>query len=139
MKKGTRTTLEQGRAAFAYDCAKKGAKLNKASEYKSYSKKIPMMIKTNGLGATMAFIWSKGVDKRGNINDQNAYGLIYLQIGDWLKKESKNLLEVEHDSLAVTLANVDSYTYRAATIEVLAFINWLRRFAEALIGKENKI
>jgi CRISPR-associated protein Cmr5 len=37
--------IEHGRAAFAYDCAKKGVKYN---NYDSYVKKVPMMIKTNG-------------------------------------------------------------------------------------------
>ena len=56
----SRTKLEQGRAAYAYNAAKDGKnKLgNKDSEYKSYVKKLPMLIKTNGLGAAMSFCFA---------------------------------------------------------------------------------
>jgi len=37
--------IEQDRAKFAYDCAKEGSKIEKKKEYKSYVKKIPMLIK----------------------------------------------------------------------------------------------
>ena len=66
-------TLEQGRAEFAYKYAEAGKKLG--SEYKAYVKKIPMLIKTNGLGATFAFIKSKG---------GKTYDLIHKQTFEWL-------------------------------------------------------
>jgi CRISPR-associated protein Cmr5 len=63
-KTNTISGIEQGRASFAYECANGIAKQQKeksklAKEYKSYAKKIPMLIKTNGLGATFAFVLSK--------------------------------------------------------------------------------
>ena len=45
------------------------------SDYKSYVKKIPTMIQTNGPSATLAFMYSKG----------KTYTIIYNQIGKWLK------------------------------------------------------
>lgn len=127
-----RTTLEQGRAAFAYEAAEKGAALTKASEYKSYVKKMPMYIKTNGLGAAMSFAFSKGKGKT-----DNAWGLIYHQIEQWLSKDEKHLIDISNDTtLMKVLMNTDSSTYRATTIEVLALLNWMRRFAEGLITKD---
>jgi CRISPR-associated protein Cmr5 len=119
-----RKKLENGRALFAYECAEKGSKSSKPKEYKSYVKKIPMLIKTNGLGATYAFIKSKG----------GTYDIIYNQTSEWLKKDEKNLLNLSNNTdLVRAIIDCESDKYRAVTVEVLAFFNWLRRFAEGLI------
>ena len=135
--------LEQGRAKYAYKCvenaiekfpkkpdAKEASKDAKA--FKSYSKKLPMMIKTNGLGAALAFALSKGK------SDENTpWGLLYKQIHEWLKYEKQWLLGNNPPTdLSKAAINLDSQEYRALTVEVLAFLNWLRRFAEGLIEGE---
>ena len=131
-----RTQLEQGRAAFAFACAKDAKEnLSKPKEYKAYVKKMPMLIKTNGLGAAMAFAFAKGA-KGGRIDTKNPWGLLYHQIEQWLEKDEKELIEFEKGRIARFLTEVDSYTYRAVTIEILAFLSWLRRFADALIEGE---
>ena len=121
--------LEQGRAEFAYECAKKGSEIEKKKEYKAYVKKIPMFIKTNGLGSTFAFINSK--------NSKDVYQLIYNQTKEWLNKDDKKLINIkEDDDLVEKIISLNSPEYRAVTIEVLAFFNWLRRFADGLIEEE---
>ncbi|QIB27284.1 type III-B CRISPR module-associated protein Cmr5 [Caloranaerobacter azorensis] len=84
-----------------------------------------MLIKVNGLGATLAFMKSKG----------NTYDIIYAQIGEWLKADEKNLIEIENE-LVESVISLDSPDYRMVTNEVLAFLNWLRRFAEGLIEED---
>ncbi len=127
-------TLEQGRAEFAFKCAEEGQKYS--SEYKSYVKKIPMLIKTNGLGATMAFIFSKATwkDKNGNVK-LNTYATIYKQTSEWIKDEKK-LLKFTENNFAKKLTQINSSEYRFITIEVLALFTWMRRFAEGLITKD---
>lgn len=132
-----RSRMEQGRAAFAYKCAEEGAKLNKKKEYKAYVKRMPMYIKTNGLGAAMAFAFSKG-SKGGNIDELNAWGLLHRHIENWLKNDQKELIDFQDDRLAHSLTEADSSTYRAVTVEVIAFLSWLRRFAEGLIDGEDE-
>ena len=112
--------LEKKRAIFAYKCVEKANQDNGIKkEYKSYVKKIPMMILNNGLGATFAFIYSK--KKEGN-----AYELIYQQTNEWLKKENKQ-------DLVQWIIEQESQEYRATTNEVLALFNWLKRFADGMI------
>jgi CRISPR-associated protein Cmr5 len=91
----------------------------KQKEYKSYVKKIPMMILTNGLGATFAFVYSK--KKNGN-----AWELVYNQTKEWLKVP-------QNDELVKWIIDQDSQSYRAVTNEVLALFNWLKRFADGMI------
>ena len=129
--------LEQGRAKFAYDCALEGSKIEKKKEYKSYVKKVPMLIKANGLGSTFAFIKSKSTDDKSKPG--YAYHLIYNQTKDWLKNDNKKLLDIgEDDNLLEKIISLDSIEYRAVTIEVLAFFNWLKRFADGLIEGEDE-
>ena len=119
--------IEQGRADFAYQCALDGTRCSKPKEYKSYVKKAPMMIKNNGLGATLAFILSKS-------SDGNTWSLVYQQIDEWLKRNENNyLLNNKTGDLASIIIQLESGQYRAVTNEVLALFNWLRRFAEGLI------
>jgi len=129
--------LENGRAAFAYKCAEEGKKLNKAKEYKSYVKKIPMLIKTNGLGATLAFVFSKA--KKDSNRGDEAYKKIYQQLTQWFAKEENPYSEwfkkeeYKNKEVAEIVCLMKSAEYKAITKETLAFFMWLRRFADGLI------
>jgi len=109
--------LAQKRSQFAYGCVSDANKKSFKKDYKSYVKKIPMMILTNGLGATFAFIYSKK-------KKSEAYELIYKQVGDWF--------EIEED-LVKWIIDQKSPQYRATTNELLALFNWLKRFADGMI------
>lgn len=123
-------SLEQGRAKYAYQCALKGYGEKFSNKYKSHARKIPVLIKTNGLGQTLAYLKSKSDD---------AYELLYNQISDWLRKDPKVLLELKNgEDLVQKVVSLESPQYRAVTIEVLAFMNWLRRFADGLIEGEDE-
>jgi len=92
-----------------------------------------MLIKTNGLGATFAFMLSKG----------GTYEFIGKQVLEWLNNDEKNILSDANNlksfkDLNAKIISLNSPEYRALTIEVLAFFNWLRRFAEGLIEEEVK-
>lgn len=126
-----RQQLEQGRADIAYARVKEYVDSNPGdstlSEYKSYSKKFPMMVKTNGLGAALAFILSK---------NSKAYKRIHDDITAWLKEDLKKIVDLQQKPLLEQVVNMDDAArYRALTNEVLAFMNWHRRFTEGLIGK----
>lgn len=128
--------IEDGRAEYAFKKvteAKEKLSGDKAKEYKAYVKKIPMLIKTNGLAATFAFAFSKAKRKT-----DNAYGLIYYQTAQWFIKHRSYLLPDFHDQneFVYTLTQLKSPQYRAATNEVIALFNWLRRFADGQIEGE---
>lgn len=144
MPQTVRTTLEQGRAKYAYECAEDVVKNEKIEFQKKYRngvvKKVPMMIKTNGLGATLAFAKAKG-SAQGS-DEKRAWNRVYVQINDWLNNSTNShLIESNsegNEDLVYKVINLSSNDYRALTIEVLAFFNWLRRFAEGLIAGEDE-
>lgn len=157
--------LEGGRAAYAYECALKGREIGekevkvdnefyKGDKYASYVKDVPMMIKTNGLGNTLAFLLSKGTkmkeEGRNNKirpgdrrNPKNTYNLIYHQITIWFEEAQNthffsSLGNSKSSDLVQNVIRLKSPDYRSVTVEVLALFNWLKRFAEGLIeGEEN--
>lgn len=134
--------IEQGRASKAYEFAQEGKSITtkfkidnqyyKDDKYGSYVKKIPMLIKNNGLGSTFAFVKSSCTKTKNkkepgtDENPKNAYDLIYKQTSDWLK--NKKL--IGDTDLASEIIKKNSTEYRVLTNEVLALFNWLRRFAE---------
>lgn len=110
-------TLEQLRAEAAYKAAE-----GKNTEYKSFAKKLPMLIQTNGLGAAMAFAEKKG--------------LCYADVTKWLQDTECPVGMPSGKKLSAWLPTIDSQEYRAVTIEVIAYLNWLRRFVDTLIKGE---
>jgi len=115
--------LERDRATFAYERVEKVSEDGSVnhSEYKSYCKKIPAMIQTNGLSATFAFMYSKG----------KTYRTIYEQIDVWLIERYKGDGDIDNNQeLMKKLLNLESAKYRKVTIEILVLFNWLRRFAD---------
>ena len=95
--------------------------------YRSYVKKLPQMILFNGLGQTLAFIYSK--KEKGN-----AYEFIYSHISQYLESECTARISKQRDKdLVEWVISLDSLEYRYVTEEVIAFLNWLRRFAEGMI------
>ncbi|HOA84205.1 type III-B CRISPR module-associated protein Cmr5 [Candidatus Sordicultor fermentans] len=132
-KKTIMSKLEGGRAEFAYNCAleacEKSNKLKK--DYRSYARKIPQMIFTNGLGQAMAFVCSK---KKSNKEKEDAYDLIYRQISSYMESPCvSGIQKPSGEDLTGWVVSLNSYQYRYVEEEILAFLNWLRRFAEGLI------
>ncbi|MBE3551066.1 MAG: type III-B CRISPR module-associated protein Cmr5 [Brockia lithotrophica] len=104
------------------------AERGKEEEFRQWLKKVPAMVKTNGLAETMAFLYSKkGVQRK-----------IYELIGRWVTKESVYASyfapEVSGDQWLGGLLRLSSSVYRMVTVDVLAYVEWARRFAEGMLG-----
>ena len=95
-------------------------------KYGSLARKVPSLILTNGLGQTLAFLKAKGKN-----DPSNEHEVLYKHIADWLKRR----LKLEDDLLEWVVNKATSQQYRLATMEALAFLLWLERFAEALLPK----
>ena len=116
-------SVEQGRAKFAYDQVKKVAidtnPEDLKKKYKSGAKKLPVLIKTNGLAQALAYI-----------QNRDNYPRLYGQIASWLR--TKGL--IEGGDLVEQVVNMESNEYRRITTETLALLNWVRRFVDGLMS-----
>jgi CRISPR-associated protein Cmr5 len=131
-KEKSRPTLEQQRGKRAWETVQKvlqdypsQQKTNRlvphaeAKKYGGQAKKLPTRIMAAGLGQALAFLKAKG----------HAPDLL-TEVTDWVgariparQDEPKDLLE--------RIVKGDSDFLRRATDEVLAYLVWLNRFAEA--------
>ncbi|MDY0096524.1 MAG: type III-B CRISPR module-associated protein Cmr5 [Candidatus Vecturithrix sp.] len=122
-KTTTSTGIEQGRATKAYDFVKdvKTKYPDKWDNYKSGVKKLPALIKTNGLGQALAFI-----------NNRDNFPKVYEQLEEWLQREEFRHLLPAGGNLVQEVIKLDSPRYRQVTMETLAILNWMRRFVDGL-------
>ncbi len=112
------------RANIAYKYAKEFSTKNK--DYASRVKKLPAMIMNNGLGNTLAFSKEKGW------ND------VIKSIVSWLKEPdcSAHQSDINENNIMERVLSLNSEEYRLLTGEILAYLNWLRRFSSALSKEE---
>lgn len=115
---------DQKRARVAWDnvLAVKQDKLCDETHYRQLARKSTADIQSNGLGPTLSF-WNakKGKDKH--------FGVLLGHVSLWTLKQ---LETQDADGLlhwVMHAANTDDY--RRATTEALAFLQWVKRFAEA--------
>lgn len=133
-------TLEQKRAAEAWSCVQY---VNEEidshkfkEEYRSTVLKLPSLILTNGLGQSLAFLKSKGKKSKGKGDESNAEERVYLNLQGWLTKPDViNWGRATQSELIERIMAINSDKYRLVTSEALAFLNWLKRFADAVLLK----
>ena len=123
-----RTGIENGRAKYAFTAVNDYLQSsNTTDDYKSYIKKLPAMIKVNGLGQTMAFCLAK----------KKEYLKIYEQLEIWIHSQYPQIIS-KYDpngnkKFIEVLVSMNSNDYRIITTETMALLNWMRRFADGLI------
>lgn len=128
-------SLEQERAAKAWTCIVQVRDSGKgyAKEYGSLAKRAPADIQSNGLGQTLAFWRAKGYDKgKPKNNGADEHCQLLLHVSDWVKGRLKSDQNLTLFDWIVQKASTDDY--RRATTEAMAFLSWIKRFAEAELG-----
>ncbi|MFN4298824.1 MAG: type III-B CRISPR module-associated protein Cmr5 [Thermaurantimonas sp.] len=130
----TLKSIAQARAKFAWECA-----YGKDKEYGSLVNKIPTYIKTNGLLNTLAFLYSKS-------KNDNREEKLLKQICNWLTGQNLPscvsafpLIEInklttgsnDQEKVLIYLMTCQAKELIQCTTEVLALLNWLRRFAKS--------
>jgi CRISPR-associated protein Cmr5 len=111
-------TLQQKRAAQAHtDVNRVSGDAQK--EYGSLVRGLPALVQSDGLASTLVFLKAKG---------KTHHRAAYDHVSMWVMGHLTNDAD---DDLLEWLLKVNSFEYRQATTEALAYIAWLKRFAEA--------
>jgi len=120
----TQQTLEQRRAAAAWEHVSK-LEESHSKEYVSLVRGASATILSCGLGQTIAFYASKA-------KKDKEYNLLTTHLAQWLlgNREKPDKSKNGTDLLQEIINN-DSDRYRELTSEALAYLVWLKRFAEA--------
>ncbi len=160
-------SLEQDRAKFAYEAVAKVKEvsdfMNKKEiqrKYASYVKSAPVLILTNGLPNALAFYLSKmkireteytkvgeelkrlerGEKAFENKAERIAYAYLFYQISDWLAKKANNGrgLTKGRDPLKFICDEANVQLMMQLTREAINLLNWMKRFADAMLEKEEE-
>ncbi|MCL1489786.1 MAG: type III-B CRISPR module-associated protein Cmr5 [Pseudanabaena sp. Salubria-1] len=113
--------LDRNRASAAWENIGKVDSTN--TEYGSLAREMPTMIQVNGLAQTLAFLKAK----KGK-----HHSLIFEHLSGWVC----NHLNFKNGDLLENVIRIESQEYRRATSESLAYLQWLKRFSEGKIKKE---
>lgn len=125
-------TLDQRRAAHAWEAIQQlraNPKQSQREEYAGEAKKLPIRIMTSGLGQALAFLLAKAKDKKPNLRQ------LHDDLTDWTLQH-RGIRGAVRQSLLGSVIQGDSDFLRQATDEVLAYLQWLNRFAEAELRDE---
>lgn len=99
------------------------------NEYCSTVMKLSALILTNGLGQTLAFLKSKGKGDKTKPQEK-----VYQHLQEWLiSTDVISWGRITKGELIERIMLIDSNKYRLVTMEVLSFLNWLKRFADAIL------
>lgn len=135
-----RRSLEQDRADAAWDCIQQVKRQNErlpndkqyGKEFASLARSAPTDIQANGLGQTLAFWRAKGYEKGQPKNEgANAPYVVLEHTCVWIRKR---LALMDNNVLEWIVKRATTNEYRRATTEAIAFLVWLKRFAEAELG-----
>ncbi|PJK08740.1 type III-B CRISPR module-associated protein Cmr5 [Lysobacteraceae bacterium NML95-0200] len=122
-------TMDQERARFALEqiefIRNKDATIR--AEVYRYINGLPALIHMNGLGQAAAFYFSK----------TDSHKRIYQMLGQWLcGKDSKGRIFSSSSDLLAAITQSDMQHYMAAQNEAQAVLEWLKKFAVALLATE---
>ena len=136
----SRPTLDQRRANHAWKAIQAAKRLpkDKGKEYGGHAKKLPTRIMAAGLGQALAFILAKAGNPASRDHKAHVKQL-HDDLTDWVIKQ-RPLSAKRPNSLIESIVEGDSHFLRRATDEALAYLLWLKRFAEAegLTGGEGE-
>jgi CRISPR-associated protein Cmr5 len=117
-------TLQQQRAAHAWACIEK-VRPEIQKKYGSLVRGLPALVQSDGLGQTLAFLLAQ--DGKSKNQGKTHHIQAYRNIADWLSKKYPE----KTDLLGWIINTATTEQYRITTFEVLAYLSWLKRFAEA--------
>lgn len=126
-------SMDQERAEFALKkilAILGGTDQSHKAEVRRYLNNLPALIRMNGLGQALAFFRMKG--------EGTAHDAIYRMVGVWLcDASSKGRIFSEDADVLTSITQSDMAHYMAAQNEALALLQWLKKFAVALLPKED--
>lgn len=132
--------LDQSRAEHALAAIEpmQTLPLQLRSRYLAYLKGLPAMIITHGLGQSLAVLKANS-QKNNEKQDQKAYLLLYQQSAEWLCHQDHGIFRgASPDTLMTAIVQCHLTEYMRAQTELLAFVAWLKKFAEALLADSSE-
>lgn len=113
-------TMEQRRAAHAWDKAREGVRLH-GKDYANDAKGLPALIMNSGLMQVMAYMQGKREER---------HRLLAQHLRDWLHVSHDTPTDFAH--FMQHLLQAEPREFQAITAEAFTWLKWLRQMAPAL-------
>lgn len=124
-------TMDQERAEYALKKIteiEQGSDSSRKEEMRRYITGLPALIRMNGLGQALAFYRTKGA--------ASTHEVIYQIVSAWLcSASSTGRVFNEHGDALTAITRSDVHAYMAAQNEALELLEWLKKFAVAMLEK----
>ena len=136
--KSTQTQTNDERINHAFNAVKGIAEENESfqKDFRSAVRSFPTMVHNNGLSAAIAFLRVKMGDK-----EENHYNLLHDTLEQWLVQASRlkeNGSDEKTKDLLEAVINLSLDEYRIITKEVMLYSQWIKRFAEGMLSKDEQ-
>lgn len=127
-------TMEQQRAAYVLKRVQSltGTDAKLHTELRAQANALPALIRINGLGQAMAFYKGKSATAKGRAHKE-----LYDIVSQWLCREPQGRVFAQADDLLSAITSHDMHHYMAAQNEALALLEWVKKFAVALLAKQD--
>ena len=125
-KESKMRTLSQERASAAWkavSAVQQDSKIDD-NDYGQLARSAPADIQSNGLAQTLAFWKAKGKEH---------HKALFKDVSAWLKER---IGFKDQDVLIWVIESAGTTEYRQATSEAIAYLTWIKRFAEAELIKD---
>ena len=128
-------TKEQKRAKYALEIVKNiKDNLSEYPKFRSYVERLPASIIMNGLGQSIAMeIAASRSGEKNRSTDNKTHEKLVNVITTWLKDEG---LVPKGEKLIDWIIKSDQRSYLRAQEEIMAMLNWLKKFCQANLPKE---
>ncbi len=134
-----RATLDQLRAKHAWKSIERiqGKADSIGEEYAREVKRLPIRIRTSGLGQALGFLYAK------SNGSSDAKALLLIDLSKWILNERKFTNQIQNPltpkAILTAIIKSDAEILRRITDELLRYLQWLGRFAEAEIKQDGEI
>ena len=135
--------LDRKRAKHALDAIRSIDGEAFAGDYKGYVKGVPAMVMSLGFGQTLALLLNRGgndIEAGQGGRAPAAYHRIFDHLTDWLLIENPLYIQVEGRSIAgraecmAVITGLAQQDYMVLQAEALAYLEWLKKFANAFLA-----
>ena len=133
-------TLDHERAQEALKAVQKiaGGDQKIAKKFRSYAESLPAIIVRNGLGQALAMEAANGkVGNQAEKDEEKAHKKLYEIVANWVLQKvyerQSNLLPLQ---VIDEIIKSDQSKYMRAQEEALLFLQWVKRFANATIERD---
>lgn len=100
----------------------------------AYAENAPASILINGLGQAAATLWAQA---KGNLDVP--YMTVYNAIKEWLCRNSPSAPYAQDMDLLTAITKSDRKSYLLAQAEALAYLEWYKKLAVALLKSADKM